>query len=83
MAGTTSDKLAAILVSKESIRSAIEAKGVECGTDVPFSQYGEKVLSIAGGSGSLTYGAVGAGGTIFGTLIHIAGMGQYVKENIE
>lgn len=85
MAGTTSDKLTAVLISKESIRSAIEAKGVECGDDIPFSQYSEKILSItSGGSGSLVHGKVGlSGAPIFGVVFDIAGVGQYVKETIQ
>lgn len=84
MAGTTSDKLLAVLSSKESIRSAIEAKGIKCGDDVPLSQYSEKILSItSGGSGSLVHGTVGlSGAPIFGVALDIEGVGQYVKETI-
>lgn len=83
MAETTSDKLLAALVSKESIRSAIESKGVECGNDVPFSRFAEKILSIeSGGAGGLTHGAVATSGAIIGFELTIAGVGQYVKENI-
>lgn len=84
MAGTTSDKLQAVLTSKERIRTAIEAKGVSCGTDTPFSQYGEKILSIeTGSSGGIVCGAVGVGGQIFGARVSIVGVGRYVKETIE
>lgn len=84
MTGTTEDKLRAALVSKEGIRTAIEEKGVECGTDVPFSQYREKILSIkTGSSGGIMHGAVGVGGRILGVHINIFGVGQYVEENIE
>lgn len=85
MAGTTSDKLSAVLLSKERIRSAIEQKGVECGADVPLSQYDDKILSInTGGSGAVSHGTVGVGGVkILGTLFTLAGVGQYVKETVE
>lgn len=84
MAGTTEDKLRAALVSKEGVRTAIEEKGVECGKDVPFSQYREKILSIkSGGSGGIMHGAVDVGGRIFGVRIHIFGIGRYVEETIE
>lgn len=84
MAGTTSDKLLSVLTSKESIRLAIEAKGVECEGSVPLSQYSEKILSIeTGGSGGIVYGTVGTGGKIFGVHMNIVGVGQYVKENVE
>ena len=46
MANTTEDKLRAALLSKEGIRQAIEKKGVECGTDVPFSAYPSKIDEI-------------------------------------
>ena len=78
MAGTTTDKLRAALASKESVRTAIQAKGVECGTDVPFADYGSKILSIQ--SGGFLHGSVGPGGRIFGVGIGIAGVGQYVAE---
>ena len=84
MGETTEAKLRAALFSKEGIRTAIEEKGVECGTDVPFSQYREKILSIeTGNSGELIFGQVGPGGQIYGAQINIAAVGQYVKETIE
>lgn len=84
MAGTTSDKLQAVLASKEGIRAAIEAKGVQCGADVPFSAYPQKILSIeGGGSGGIEFGTVGAGGHISGTVVNIVGAGQYVQQDIE
>ena len=46
MANTTEDKLRAALTSKEGIRQAIESKGVECGTDVPFSAYRSKIEQL-------------------------------------
>lgn len=94
MAGTTSDKLFAILVAKESIRSAIEAKGIECGQDVPLSRYSEKILSIqtespgGGGMGcgipgvaiDFTVSDVKVGGRISGRIIDIEKIGIYTKE---
>lgn len=94
MAGTTYDKLLAALTSKESIRLAIEAKGVECGTDVPFSQYSEKILSFktedpeGGGVGcgipgivfDFTVSDIRTGGAIYGSIIGIEKIGVYVKE---
>lgn len=94
MAGTTSDKLLAALTSKESIRLAIEAKGVECGNDVPFSRYSEKILSIktkdpeGGGVGcgipgivfDFTVSDVRTGRAIYGRVIGIEQIGAYVKE---
>ena len=79
MAGTTSDKLHALVTSKEGIRLAIESQGVDCGTDVPFSEYAQKILSISGGSGGVAQGAVGLGGGISGYHVNIAGPGQFVK----
>lgn len=81
MAGTTSDKLLAILNSKREIRSAIESKGVQCGSDVPLSGYAEKILAISGSG--VVYGTVDVGGSIFGVRVDIAGVGQYVKETIQ
>lgn len=78
MAGTTADKLQGALSSKENIRTAIEAKGVSCGTDVPFADYGNKILSIQ--SGGNIHGPVGPGGNIFGTAVDIEGVGQYAQE---
>ena len=46
MANTTEDKLRAALASKESIREAIESKGVECGADVPLSAYPDAIRRI-------------------------------------
>lgn len=84
MAGTTEDKLRAVLDSKERIRMSIEEKGVECGADVPFSAYPQKILSIeGGGSGGIKFGTVGAGGQISGTVVNIVGAGQYVQQDIE
>lgn len=84
MAGTTEAKLRAALYSKEGIRTAIEEKGVECGTDVPFSRYREKILSIeTGSSGELIFGRVGPGGQIYGAKIDIAAVGQYIEQTIE
>lgn len=84
MTGTTESKIYAALFSKEAIRTAIEAKGVECGKDVPLSQYSQKILSIeTGSSGGILCGAVGPGGHIFGIRIDISGVGQYVKQDIE
>ena len=44
--GTTSQKLQAILDSKEDIRQAINEKDVECSTAVPLDEYGDKIRSI-------------------------------------
>lgn len=49
MAGTTADKLAALVSSTEAIRTAIEFKGVACDTAVPLSRYEEKIRAISGG----------------------------------
>lgn len=35
-----------IAQEKENIRQAIEARGVECGSDVPFAQYPGKIAQI-------------------------------------
>lgn len=78
MAGTTAQKLRAALTSKEGIRQAIETKGVPCGTDVPFADYGSKILSIK--SGGDIYGPVGPGGSIGGVSVNLAGIGRYALE---
>lgn len=97
MAGTTSDKLLAVLVSKESIRLAIEAKGIECGQDVPLSQYADKILSIPteGSEGGMSgcgipgikynfqVGEIAPGVEISGTRIGIEKIGEYVKQSID
>ena len=84
MAGTTEDKLRAALVSKENIRAAIEEKGVECGRDIPFSYYPEKILSIkTGGSGYVMFGAVGIGGKISGTRLSIYAVGKFTEISTE
>lgn len=51
MAGTTADKLSAILRSKERIRTAIEDKGVACDIAVPLSKYPDKIKAISSGGG--------------------------------
>ena len=81
MAGTTADKLRAALASKESIRSAIEVKGVQCGSETPFADYGNKILSIQ--SGGDIHGEVRPGGNIFGSAVDIAGVGRYSEETRE
>lgn len=83
MAGMTVDKLRGALVSKEGIRTAIEEMGVECGQDVPFSKYREKILSIQTGSGELTYGAVNPGGRIQGTELPVVAVGKFVEITVE
>ena len=49
MAKTTSDKLQAILDSKEDIRQAINEKGVNCGTSDTLASYADKIRSIKSG----------------------------------
>jgi hypothetical protein len=44
--GTTIEKLQGIVDSKEDIRLAINAKGVEVDTDVALSQYAERIDQI-------------------------------------
>lgn len=78
MAGTTTEKLESALSSKEKVRTAIVAKGVACGTDVPFSEYGNKILSISAGGD--IHGPVGPGGSIVGAEVDIAGVGAYTQE---
>lgn len=52
MAGTSSDKLAYLQQTKESIRQAIIAKGVDVPDATPFRQYAGKVADIqSGGQG--------------------------------
>lgn len=48
---TISENLEALKVAKANIKSAIEEKGQDL-TDVPFTQYGEKILNIVSGSSS-------------------------------
>ena len=50
MAGTSSDKLAYLQQTKESIRQAIIAKGVDVPDTTPFRQYAGKVDGIETGS---------------------------------
>lgn len=84
MAKTTSDKLSAVLNSKENIRAAIESQGVPCGKDVPLSLYPEKILSIeSGGSGNVMSGAVGVGRRILGVRFDIARVGKYTETSVE
>lgn len=82
MAGTTEDKLRSALTSKENIRNAIEHQGVTCGKDVPFSEYGQKILSIdKGGPGTVVSGSIGSEGMmIFGVAINITAVGEYVNQ---
>lgn len=47
----TSDKLQAILNSKENIRQAINNKGVTVDEEVVFADYGEKIDQITSGGG--------------------------------
>ena len=78
MANTITEKLRAALSSKERIRQAIETKGISCDESVPFSEYGDKILSISeGGSGHITYGMVSPGIPILGRVINISGIGIY------
>ena len=49
MAGTSSDKLAYLQQTKESIRQAIIAKGVDVPDTTPFRQYAGKVGEIQSG----------------------------------
>lgn len=82
MSYTTEDKLRGIINSKERIRLAIEDLGVECSTDVPFSEYPQKILSIGSGESSgIVYGSVNPGGEISGTEINIEKIGQYVVQS--
>ena len=80
MATTTEDKLRMAFDSKEDIRNAIETKGVECGTDVPLSHYGDKIRSIKTGGGGITHGPVSPGNVSFGKAIYFAGVGTFVEE---
>ena len=82
MASTTEDKLRMALASKEAIRSAIEQKGVQCGTDVPLSGYSQKILQIGGGGpGSVTYGKVEIYTPVFGHALEFEGTGKFEEEN--
>ncbi len=47
--GNLIDKLNAIKDTKEDIRNAIEAGGVQCTTDEPFSNYSDKIYLLGGG----------------------------------
>ena len=79
MAGTTADKLEAALRSKERVREAIEEKGIPCGADVPFSQYGNKIRSLGGGG--LMCGRIEVGSyRIPGVHIPISYIGTFVKQ---
>lgn len=83
MASTTEDKLRLAFSSKEDIRNAINTKGVECGTDVPFSHYGDKIRSIKTGGGGITQGRVMPGSVSFGRSVDIECIGGFVKESRE
>lgn len=47
--GTITDKLIYLNDTKQIIKSAIEAKGVEVSTETPFRQYADKIGEISGG----------------------------------
>ena len=47
MAGTSADKLAYLQETKNGIRNAIIAKGVDVPESTPFRQYGDKIGSIS------------------------------------
>ena len=81
MAKTTEDRLRLALTSKEDIRNAIETKGVRCGTDVPFSQYGDKIRSIKTGGGGITQGPVLPGKVAFGRAMNFECIGGFTKES--
>lgn len=49
--GTTTDKLNAVLASKEAIRTAIEGKGIEIPTTTKLSEYAAKIEAIEAGGG--------------------------------
>lgn len=74
--GTTTDKLNAILNSKEAIRTAIEGKGIEIPTTTKFSEYASKIEAIevgGGGSGS------GDGASAFARFDHYRQLVQDIK----
>lgn len=48
--GTTTDKLNAILNTKENIKQKLIEKGVIIGNNLPFSHYADKIDEISGGS---------------------------------
>jgi hypothetical protein len=52
--GTTADKLNKILETKESIKQAIIAKGVDVGEDTKFADYPSRIAAIQTGSGEGT-----------------------------
>lgn len=49
--GTTTDKINAILNTKENIKLKLNEKGVVVDDSVPFSEYPNKMDEISGGSG--------------------------------
>lgn len=74
--GTTTDKLSAVLASKEAIRTAIEGKGIEIPTTTKFSEYASKIEAIevgGGGSGS------GDGASAFARFDHYRQLVQDIK----
>ena len=62
MAGTSSDKLAYLQQTKESIRQAIIAKGVDVPATTPFRQYAGQVGEIQNGGRRITSISVLTGG---------------------
>ena len=52
--GTTADKLAKLVATKEAIRVAINDKGVEVSESEPFASYPEKIASIESGGSRWT-----------------------------
>lgn len=52
----TADKLNKVLQTKEEIRVALEAKGLEVATSTPFEEYSLKIAEIPAGGGGPDYG---------------------------
>jgi hypothetical protein len=48
--GTTADKLAKVLESKNAIKIALQSKGVDIDSDTPFSSYVDKIAEIDSGN---------------------------------
>ena len=79
MAHTTEDKFRLAFSSKEDIRNAIEEKGVECGADVPFSHYGNRIRAIKTGGSDMPQGPVTYKRSSFGTALNLETIGGFVK----
>lgn len=62
MAGTSADKLTYLQATKEAIRQAIAAKGVDVPDTTPFRQYAGKVGEIQNGGSRITSISVLTGG---------------------